>query len=70
MQNTMPCMEENMERAFATPGNKPHLSVGKYFLGVETYGARICQYLIQPELGGLKWMEGKVQRLPEILRCM
>lgn len=41
-------------------GASPIYLLGKYFLGVKPTAPGYAQYLIQPELGGLKWMEGKV----------
>lgn len=41
-------------------GASPLYLLGKYYLGVKPTGAGYSTYTIEPALGGLKWMEGKV----------
>jgi hypothetical protein len=41
-------------------GASPLYLLGKYYLGVKPTKPGYAEYLIEPELGGLKWMEGKV----------
>jgi len=41
-------------------GASPIYLLGKYYLGVKPTSAGYSTYLIEPELGGLEWMEGKV----------
>ncbi|QNL52267.1 alpha-rhamnosidase [Olivibacter sp. SDN3] len=41
-------------------GASPIYLLGKYFLGVRPTSPGYETYLVEPELGGLKWMEGKV----------
>jgi hypothetical protein len=41
-------------------GASPIYLLGKYYLGVKTLTAGYQTYLIEPSLGGLSWMEGKV----------
>lgn len=41
-------------------GASPIYLLGKYYLGVKPTAPGYSEYLIQPQLGGLKWMEGKV----------
>ena len=41
-------------------GASPIYLLGKYYLGVKPTGPGYTTYTIQPNLGGLQWMEGKV----------
>lgn len=41
-------------------GASPIYLLGRYYLGVEPSSAGYATYSIQPKLGGLQWMEGKV----------
>ena len=41
-------------------GASPIYLLGKYYLGVKPTAAGYSTYVIEPNLGGLKWMEGKV----------
>jgi hypothetical protein len=41
-------------------GASPIYLLGKYFLGVKPLSAGYATYEIQPALGGLQWMEGKI----------
>jgi hypothetical protein len=41
-------------------GASPIYLLGKYFLGVKPLSPGYQEYLIQPNLGGLQWMEGTV----------
>jgi alpha-L-rhamnosidase len=41
-------------------GASPLYLLGKYYLGVKPTKPGYAEYLIEPDLGGLKWMEGKV----------
>ncbi len=41
-------------------GASPLYLLGKYYLGVKPTGAGYSTYTVEPVLGGLKWMEGKV----------
>lgn len=41
-------------------GASPLYLLGKYYLGVKPTGAGYSTYTVEPALGGLKWMEGKV----------
>ncbi len=41
-------------------GASPVYLLGKYYLGVKPTAPGYAKYLVEPELGGLKWMEGKV----------
>jgi len=41
-------------------GASPLYLLGKYYLGVQPTAAGFGKYTIEPALGGLKWMEGKV----------
>ena len=41
-------------------GASPIYLLGKYYLGVSPTSAGYNTYTIQPQLGGLEWMEGKV----------
>ena len=41
-------------------GASPLYLLGKYYLGVKPTEPGYTQYLIEPNLGGLQWMEGKV----------
>jgi hypothetical protein len=41
-------------------GASPIYLLGKYYLGVKPLTAGYNTYLVEPELGGLKWMEGTV----------
>ncbi len=41
-------------------GASPVYLLGKYFLGVRPLAPGYREYLIEPRLGGLEWMEGKV----------
>jgi hypothetical protein len=41
-------------------GASPIYLLGKYYLGVQPTAPGYEQYSIQPQLGGLQWMEGKV----------
>lgn len=41
-------------------GASPLYLLGKYYLGVKPLSAGYDTYLVAPELGGLKWMEGTV----------
>ncbi len=41
-------------------GASPVYLLGKYYLGVSPTAPGYQSYLIEPELGGLKWMEGEV----------
>jgi hypothetical protein len=41
-------------------GASPIYLLGKYYLGVRPTAAGYASFRIQPELGGLQWMEGKV----------
>ena len=41
-------------------GASPIYLLGKYYLGVKPTSAGYATYAIEPNLGGLKWMQGKV----------
>jgi hypothetical protein len=41
-------------------GASPLYLLGKYYLGVKPLSAGYDTYIIEPQLGGLQWMEGKV----------
>ena len=41
-------------------GASPIYLLGKYFLGVSPTGPGYQTYLVEPELGGLKWMKGEI----------
>jgi hypothetical protein len=41
-------------------GASPLYLLGKYYLGVKPVGLGYESYRVEPELGGLEWMEGKV----------
>jgi len=41
-------------------GASPIYLLGKYYLGVKPTSAGYKTYLVEPNLGGLKWMEGEV----------
>ncbi|WP_240377771.1 alpha-L-rhamnosidase-related protein [Arachidicoccus soli] len=41
-------------------GASPIYLLGKYYLGIKPIAPGYSKYLIQPSLGGLKWMEGTV----------
>lgn len=41
-------------------GASPIYLLGKYYLGVKPLTAGYATYLVEPQLGGLDWMEGKV----------
>lgn len=41
-------------------GASPIYLLGKYYLGVKPTAPAYQQYIIEPKLGGLKWMEGSV----------
>ncbi|TCC90026.1 alpha-rhamnosidase [Pedobacter frigiditerrae] len=41
-------------------GASPIYLLGKYYLGVKPTSAAYQTYMIEPNLGGLEWMEGKV----------
>ena len=41
-------------------GASPIYLLGKYYLGVKPTSPGYATYLVEPKLGGLKWMEGKV----------
>jgi alpha-L-rhamnosidase len=41
-------------------GASPIYLLGKYYLGVKPTSAGYATYIIEPELGGLQWMQGKV----------
>lgn len=41
-------------------GASPIYLLGKYYLGVQPTGPGYSTYTIEPRLGGLQWMEGKV----------
>ncbi|MBB6003777.1 alpha-L-rhamnosidase C-terminal domain-containing protein [Arcicella rosea] len=41
-------------------GASPIYLLGKYFLGVKPTSAAYKTYLVEPQLGGLEWIEGKV----------
>ncbi|HSC55078.1 MAG TPA: hypothetical protein VLC98_15710 [Phnomibacter sp.] len=41
-------------------GASPLYLLGKYYLGVKPTAAGYSKYLVEPNLGGLEWMEGKV----------
>ena len=41
-------------------GASPIYLFGKYYLGVKPTGPAYSTYLVEPELGGLQWMEGDV----------
>jgi hypothetical protein len=41
-------------------GASPIYLLGKYYLGVKPTAPGYSEYLIEPKLGGLQWMEGKV----------
>jgi hypothetical protein len=41
-------------------GASPIYLLGKYFLGVKPLSPGYKTYLVEPQLGGLEWMEGKV----------
>ena len=41
-------------------GASPIYLLGKYYLGVKPTSAGYATYEIQPVLGGLQWMQGKV----------
>ncbi len=42
-------------------GASPIYLLGKYYLGVKPTSAGYATYLVEPDLGGLQWMQGKVQ---------
>ena len=41
-------------------GASPVYLLGKYYLGVRPTGPGYASYIVEPKLGGLKWIEGKV----------
>lgn len=41
-------------------GASPVYLLGKYYLGVRPTGPGYASYVVEPKLGGLKWIEGKV----------
>ena len=41
-------------------GASPIYLLGKYYLGVRPLSPGYEQYMVEPELGGLEWMNGKV----------
>jgi alpha-L-rhamnosidase len=41
-------------------GASPLYLLGKYYLGVKPTTPGYAEYIVEPNLGGLKWMEGKV----------
>ena len=41
-------------------GASPIYLLGKYYLGVKPTSAGYATYSVEPNLGGLQWMEGKV----------
>jgi len=41
-------------------GASPIYLLGKYYLGVKPTSAGYATYVIEPNLGGLQWMQGKV----------
>jgi hypothetical protein len=41
-------------------GASPIYLLGKYYLGVKPTSPGYATYVVEPVLGGLKWMEGKV----------
>lgn len=41
-------------------GASPIYLLGKYYMGVKPTAPGYSEYVVQPELGGLKWMEGKI----------
>jgi alpha-L-rhamnosidase len=41
-------------------GASPIYLLGKYYLGIKPTAAGYSSYVVEPKLGGLKWMEGKV----------
>lgn len=41
-------------------GASPLYLLGKYYLGVKPTSAGYATYVVEPNLGGLQWMEGKV----------
>jgi len=41
-------------------GASPVYLLGKYYLGIQPTKAGYSEFEIRPDLGGLKWMEGKV----------
>lgn len=41
-------------------GASPIYLLGKYFLGVKPTSPGYATYVVEPQLGGLQWMEGKV----------
>jgi alpha-L-rhamnosidase len=41
-------------------GASPIYLLGKYYLGVKPTSAGYATYVVEPNLGGLQWMEGKV----------
>ena len=41
-------------------GASPIYLLGKYFLGVKPLSPGYQKYIVEPELGGLEWIEGKV----------
>jgi hypothetical protein len=54
-------MEGNLEKAFVMPGVPAQFYLlGKYYLGVKPTTPGFEQYTLQPNLGGLEWMQGKV----------
>jgi len=41
-------------------GASPIYLLGKYYLGVKPTSAGFATYVVEPNLGGLQWMQGKV----------
>jgi alpha-L-rhamnosidase len=41
-------------------GASPIYLLGKYYLGVKPTGTAYATYTVEPNLGGLEWMQGKV----------
>jgi hypothetical protein len=41
-------------------GASPLYLLGKYYLGIKPIAAGYANYIVEPVLGGLQWMEGKV----------
>jgi hypothetical protein len=41
-------------------GASPIYLLGKYYLGVKPTSPGYATYVVEPNLGGLKWMQGKV----------
>jgi alpha-L-rhamnosidase len=49
-------------------GASPIYLLGKYYMGVKPLSAGYATYMVEPVLGGLKWMDGKVPTPHGVIR--